>query len=164
MKKMNNKGFSLVELIVVIAIMAVLAVTFAPRLTAYVEKAKKASDREVVHAILTATKIGVLEEDIEKDFKALLADDTYSNEDTINLTADLIYTVANKAWTRATLKTPTNKYAEHIQAVLGDFDLKSNEATSNTVILIEVDASDNITVSILYDGLVEDYSITDTLY
>lgn len=161
MKKMNNKGFSLVELIVVIAIMAVLAVTFAPRLTAYVEKAKKASDREVVHAILTATKIGVLEEDIEKDFKALLADDTYSNEDTINLTADLIYTVANKAWTRATL---TNKYAEHIQAVLGDFDLKSKEATSDTKILIEVDESYNIKVSILYDGSVEDYSITDTLY
>ena len=162
MKKMNNKGFSLVELIVVIAIMAVLAVTFAPRLTAYVEKARKASDREVVHAILTATKLGVLEEDIERDFNALLADNTHSDEDTINLTADLIYTVANKAWTRAT--KITNKYAEHIQAVLGDFDLKSNEATSDTEILIEVDASDNIKVSILYDGSVEDYSITDTLY
>ena len=31
MKKMNNKGFSLVELIIVIAIMAVLIVVLAPQ-------------------------------------------------------------------------------------------------------------------------------------
>ena len=36
-KKNNNKGFSLVELIVVIAIMAVLMVVLAPAMLRYVE-------------------------------------------------------------------------------------------------------------------------------
>ena len=41
-KQKNNKGFSLVELIVVIAIMAVLVGVLAPQLIKYVEKSKDA--------------------------------------------------------------------------------------------------------------------------
>lgn len=42
--KMNNKGFSLVELIVVIAIMAVLVGVLAPMFIRYVEKAREGTD------------------------------------------------------------------------------------------------------------------------
>ena len=44
MKKMNNKGFSLVELIVVIAIMAVLVGVLAPQFIKYVENSRRATD------------------------------------------------------------------------------------------------------------------------
>ena len=44
MKKMNNKGFSLVELIVVIAIMAVLVGVLAPQFIKYVEKSRQSTD------------------------------------------------------------------------------------------------------------------------
>ena len=44
MKKMNNKGFSLVELIVVIAIMAVLVGVLAPQFIKYVEKSRESTD------------------------------------------------------------------------------------------------------------------------
>ena len=37
MKKTNNKGFSLVELIIVIAIMAILAGAIAPALIRYID-------------------------------------------------------------------------------------------------------------------------------
>ena len=43
-KKTYNKGFSLVELIIVIAIMAILSAAIAPALIRYINKARKADD------------------------------------------------------------------------------------------------------------------------
>ena len=54
MKKTNNKGFSLVELIVVIAIMAVLVGVVAPTFLRYVEDARRAKDIQAAAALQTA--------------------------------------------------------------------------------------------------------------
>ena len=43
-KSLTNKGFSLVELIIVIAIMAVLVGVLAPQYIKYVERSRKSSD------------------------------------------------------------------------------------------------------------------------
>lgn len=56
MKKTNNKGFSLVELIVVIAIMAVMVGVLAPTFTKYVEKSRKSTDVQNVASIITAVQ------------------------------------------------------------------------------------------------------------
>ena len=57
MKKMNNKGFSLVELIVVIAIMAVLVGVLAPQFIKYVESSRRSTDvsnaQNIQSAVLT---------------------------------------------------------------------------------------------------------------
>jgi len=44
MKKLNNKGFSLVELIIVIAIMAILVGVVCPQVIPYLERSRKAKD------------------------------------------------------------------------------------------------------------------------
>lgn len=44
MRRNNNKGFSLIELIIVIAIMAILVAIIAPNLTKYLSKSKKNAD------------------------------------------------------------------------------------------------------------------------
>ena len=54
--KKNNKGFSLVELIVVIAIMAVLVGVLAPQLMKYVEKSREATDIQNCDSIASALK------------------------------------------------------------------------------------------------------------
>ena len=53
-KKMNNKGFSLVELIVVIAIMAVLIGVLAPTLLGNIEKSKLSKDKQAIDELYQA--------------------------------------------------------------------------------------------------------------
>ena len=56
MKKMNNKGFSLVELIVVIAIMAVLIGVLAPQFIKYVEKSRQTTDIQNMDTCVSAVR------------------------------------------------------------------------------------------------------------
>ena len=49
----NNKGFSLIELIIVIAIMAVLGAVLAPNLTKYLSKSKYAADKKNVDQVIS---------------------------------------------------------------------------------------------------------------
>jgi len=53
-KSMNNKGFSLVELIIVIAIMAILVAVLAPTYLKFVERSRKSTDVSNVAEIVTA--------------------------------------------------------------------------------------------------------------
>ncbi len=50
----NNKGFSLVELIIVIAIMAILVGVMAPQLIKYIEKTNVSSDVQLCKTLKTA--------------------------------------------------------------------------------------------------------------
>ena len=56
MKKINNKGFSLVELIVVIAIMAVLIGVLAPQFMKYVEKSRESTDIQNLDTCVSAVR------------------------------------------------------------------------------------------------------------
>lgn len=93
MKKMsqkNNKGFSLVELIVVVAIMAVLMGILVPTLVKNVEKSKKQKDRNAI-------------EEIRNTMVTTLADPTYSDVE-----ATIVYndTTNNKITVTAGTGTP----------------------------------------------------------
>ena len=55
--KTNNKGFSLVELIVVIAIMAILAAVAIPTFASFIDKANIASDVSFVNDLTYAAEL-----------------------------------------------------------------------------------------------------------
>ena len=72
----NNKGFTLVEIIVVLVILAILAAIAVPAVLGYVDESKKTRYIEEDHSIYTFIQTE------EARYKALgneLNDDTYNN-------------------------------------------------------------------------------------
>ena len=66
--KLNNKGFSLVELIIVIAIMAVLIGVLAPQYLKYVERSRVSTDRDNVTSIESAMQVWAADPDATSVF------------------------------------------------------------------------------------------------
>lgn len=66
-KKMNNKGFSLVELIIVIAIMAVLVGVLAPQFMKYVDQGRRSTDIQNAAMIRDAILADIADSKITSD-------------------------------------------------------------------------------------------------
>ncbi len=75
-RKLGNKGFSLVELIIVIAIMAVLVAVLAPQYLKYVEKSRVSKDDANANQLLTAVQVAMTDETIAAAVAQLAADPT----------------------------------------------------------------------------------------
>lgn len=68
--KLNNKGFSLVELIIVIAIMAILTGVLAPQLIKYLEKANVSSDIQLASTIQTVLQTSLMDPTVFNEEKS----------------------------------------------------------------------------------------------
>ena len=79
----NNKGFSLVELIIVIAIMAILVGVMAPQLIKYIEKTNVSSDAQTCDSLRSAITTAMLDPEVVNATNANVpGDGTYNSFDT----------------------------------------------------------------------------------
>lgn len=63
----ESKGFTLVELVVVIAILGILAAVAVPSYSGYVSKAKEAGDMQILSSVATAVQGSAAGDDLEVD-------------------------------------------------------------------------------------------------
>lgn len=87
-KGLNNKGFSLVELIIVIAIMAILAGAIAPAVIRYIRKARASRATEEARTIVSAVETGLATKAGED--AALVYNNTFTDASGNNVTVGLI--------------------------------------------------------------------------
>ncbi len=93
----NNKGFSLIELIVVICIMAIAVGVMAPQLIKYVEKSNVSSDRQLADTIRSGVAMAIVDVEVRSDkashpYLEKMATDAGMNinEDTAFLNSDCV--------------------------------------------------------------------------
>lgn len=105
MRKTNNKGFSLVELIVVIAIMAVLVGVLAPQFLKYVERARKSTDVQNVQAMISATDVYAADPMVATEDKIPVAGFSFTLSTTAHDVAATPTTIQDKVLAAAGIKS-----------------------------------------------------------
>ena len=117
-KTTNNKGFSLIELIIVIAIMAVLVAIIAPNLTKYLGSSKKNTDKKNADELASQIQTCFTEYETENGYiGACSISWSASGASTTNAT---FQSMLNAAITSSTAsKEVTNSYATATVALKG---------------------------------------------
>ena len=131
MKKMNNKGFSLVELIIVIAIMAILIGVLAPQYIKYVEKSRVSADKDLLDSVYTACTTAAADPDFSNDAPAY---------NTAHAEASIITT---NSWGSEVLNTLG---VSNVAAVNSKLKSKSAGQTTKSIV-VSTDAQGNFTVT-----------------
>ncbi|MCM1210403.1 MAG: prepilin-type N-terminal cleavage/methylation domain-containing protein [Blautia sp.] len=88
-KEMNNKGFSLVELIIVIAIMVILVAVLAPQYLRYVEKSRVSTDTQTTVEFINAMQVAAADEDANLTTSETYTVTSAAHSDTIAVSTDL---------------------------------------------------------------------------
>lgn len=132
MKKTNNKGFSLIELIIVIAIMAILIGVLAPQYMKYVEKSRVSADKDTLDSVYSAATIAAGDPDV--------ADAPTSTSGWLAVAVSS--TGTNSAWGSTVLDTLKANALSDVSS-----KLKSKSCKANSSITVEVDVSGNFRVS-----------------
>ena len=84
-KKMNKKGFTLAELLIVVAIIAVLVAISIPIFTSQLEKSREATDIANIRDVYAEISVGLLDGTLEDENDTMIVSGGY----TATLTADV---------------------------------------------------------------------------
>lgn len=135
-KRLGNKGFSLVELIVVIAIMAILVAVLAPTLLSKIEDSREGTDLQALGELNTAIKEAILS---SESANAQMPDGTY----TVSLDDDGKPSVSgdNK-----------DKINAALQKTIPELKFKSKKAKESGVTIQVVVGNGTVNTSLVKEG------------
>lgn len=128
--KRNNKGFSLVELIIVIAIMAILAGVLAPQFVKYINRSRKSTDIQNAQQMATA---------LSTEFADTERTDAVAQQ-TVN---------GAKAWDDATATVDNTKHRSQKDVFGGEPKVKADSAYH---FVYSITKSGEVTVAVTKDG------------
>lgn len=135
--KKNNKGFTLVELIIVIAIIAILVAVLAPNYVRYVDRSRWSSDRNDCESLLSEVRTAIV--DTQNDGGTVNGGEiTVDSSGThTKITGDLIthLAAADKAWSDAKMKHKNE------QVMPGDSDAKKKKYDKFVITVTDSGAS-----------------------
>lgn len=143
MKKLNNKGFSLVELIIVIAIMAVLIAVLAPQFLRYVERSRLQSDNTAIGELANACKVAATDEDVTAEIT----------------TAGGSVTITVPMTTPAAINTGNTALDAEITATIPTMAVTSNTYVAGTAPTVTLTITSGV-VSVTGAGYVEEVGAT----
>lgn len=121
--KKNNKGFSLVELIIVIAIMAILAGALAPALIKYINKSRRSADISNADTIRTACQTAMSDED------AMVAIGTGVTGESVS-----------------DLKSSHGAFSTEISSILGNSTITSKYFDKGNEFTVDINVADNTVI------------------
>lgn len=116
-KQKNNKGFSLVELIVVIAIMVVLVAVLAPVFTRYIESSRRSTDVQNANSIAESVLADVADGKTYEANTTVKAGTPSAIREDIKTKGDV---VGDKKSFVFTYDSATNKCAVYVDGKTGD--------------------------------------------
>ena len=116
----NNKGFTLVELIIVIAVMAILTVVAAPQYVKYVESSRVEVDKNALGEIAHVAEI---------EFVNYMVNYSVTDD-------EIVFTVTDKSGEDATFAAGKSEYSDLVKKIeesFAGYDFKSDKYSTKAI-------------------------------
>lgn len=144
MKTHNNKGFSLVELIIVVAIMAIAVGVMAPQLLKYIEKTNVSSDLQLADTIRTGVTTAIVDAEVQADEASHPYLDLMESHTGMNINENSSFLNSNcvlKTSLETSFGFPINEIMGQLRSAHGS-DSVCNVKTINNVVLVTFTCTD----------------------
>lgn len=141
----NNEGFSLIELIIVVVIMAIAIGVMAPQLIKYIEKSNVSADKQLADTIRTGVSTSIVDAEVQADvasqpFLDLMDSSTGMdiNDNTQFLSSDCVL----KTSLEESFGFPIDQIMIQIRSAHGA-DCDCNVRTTNNIVKVTFTCTDN---------------------
>lgn len=133
-KKKNNKGFSLIELIIAIAILIILTGMLAPQFMKYIEKSREAKDLQTLDTVYSAVQGAIADEAAYNDLVEILDSKNINKKGGVKL--------------ETLMGTDTGKFGEELVSLLGKSSTTINDSFQSKLSTTDITGKGEVYVAI----------------